>query len=72
MMSNPIKIDSFEHKLIGDIIKEYPETSEVMKKYFDEDCLKRSSFRIKTLEAACIFIGMNQNGLIRELEKTQN
>ena len=66
-----IKIDFFEHKLIGDIIKEYPETSEVMKKYFGEDCLKRSSFRIKTLEAACILIEMNQNGLIQELEKMQ-
>ena len=72
MRPYPIKIDFFEHKLIGDIIKEYPETSEVMKKYFGEDCLKRSSFRIKTLEAACILIGMNQDGLIQELEKTQN
>jgi hypothetical protein len=64
MMPYPIKIDSFEHKLIGDIIKEYPEISEVMKKYFGEDQLKRSGFRIKTLEAACILIGVNQDGLI--------
>jgi hypothetical protein len=69
MMPYPIKKDSLKHKLIADIGKEYPETSEVMKKYFGEDCLGRLSFQIKTLEMACIPFGIDQNRLIQEFEK---
>ncbi len=63
---------SFEKKLIGHIVKEYPETSEVMKKYFGKECLERPSFKIKTLDIACILFGVDQNRLIQEIEKTQN
>ena len=62
----------FEHKLIGDIVKEYPETSEVMKKYFGEECLKRAGFKIKTLEIACILFGVDQNRLIHAFENIRN
>ena len=72
MRPYPIKIDFFEHKLIGDIIKEYPETSEVMKKYFGEECLERPSFKIKTLEAACILFGVNRDCLIHDFEEIRN
>ena len=61
----------FDHKLIGDILKTYPETSEVVKKYFGEDCLQRSSFKIKTLEMACILFGVDQNHLIQEIDRNQ-
>jgi hypothetical protein len=70
--SRLVKNHSFEHKLIGDIVEEYPETSEVMKKYFGKDCLQRTSFKIKTLEIACILFGVDQNRLIQEFEKIQN
>jgi len=72
MMPYPVNQDLFEYKLIGDIVKECPKTSEVMKKYFGWECLQRSSFKIKTLEIACILFGVDQNRLIREIEKIRN
>ena len=62
----------FDDKLIGDIIKKYPETSVAVKKYFGQDCLQRPSFKIKTLEIACILFGVDENRLIREIEKIGN
>jgi hypothetical protein len=72
LMSYSDKCSPFEHKLIGDIIKKYPETSEVVKKYFGEECLKRAGFKIKILEIACILFGVDQNRLIQEFEKIEN
>jgi hypothetical protein len=60
---------SFENKLIGHIVKEYPSTAKVMKKYFGVDCLTRTSFRIKTLEIACILFGVEPNRLIEEINE---
>jgi hypothetical protein len=57
--------------LIADIGKEYPKTSEVMKKYFGKDCLERLSFKTKTLEMARILFGVDQNRLIQEIENIQ-
>jgi hypothetical protein len=71
MMSYPIKEEFLKHKLIADVGKEYPKTSEVMKKYFGKDCLERLSFKIKTLEMACILFGVDQNRLIQEIENIQ-
>jgi hypothetical protein len=64
-----IKKDSLKNKLIEDIIKEYPETSKLLKKYFGEDCLENLSFKIKTLEIACILFGVDQNRLIQEFKE---
>jgi hypothetical protein len=61
-----------QNKLIDDIVKEYPETTEIMKKYFGEDCLKRTSFKIKTLEIACILFDVDPDRMIQEIEKVQN
>jgi hypothetical protein len=63
---------SFENKLIGEIVKEYPETTEILEKYFGEDCLKRSGFKIKTLEIACILFDIDPCRMIQEIEKIQN
>jgi len=71
MMPYPINKNLFEHKLIGDIVKEYPKTSEVMKKYFGQECLERPGFKIKTLEIACILFGIDQNCLVQEFEKSR-
>jgi hypothetical protein len=67
-----IKGESIEYKLIGDIVKEYPETTEVLKKYFGEGCLRRAGFKIKTLEIACILFDVDPYRMIQEIEKIQN
>ena len=71
MMPYPILKDSLKYKLVADIGKEYPKASEVVKKYFGEDCLERLSFKIKILEMACILFGVGQNRLIQEIENIQ-
>jgi hypothetical protein len=60
---------SFENKLIGHIVKEYPQTAKVMEKYFGENCFKRSSFKIKTLEIACILFDVDPNRLTEEMDE---
>jgi hypothetical protein len=72
MTSFSAKNPPLENKLIGDIVKEYPKTTEVMKEYFGEDCLKRTGFKIKTLEIACILFDVDPYRLIEEIGKTQN
>jgi hypothetical protein len=72
MTAYPTKRTILEHKLIDDIVKGYPKTTEVMKKYFGEDCLKRTSFKIKTLEIACILFDVDPYRMLQEIERTQN
>ena len=72
MMQYPAKIFSSEYKLIGDIVRKYPEMSEVMERYFGQNCLKRPRFKIQTLEMACILSGIDQKQLLKEFEKIQN
>jgi hypothetical protein len=71
-MQNPAKIFSFEYKLIGGIVRKYPEMSEVMERYFGQNCLKRPGFKIQTLGMACILFGVNQKRLLQEFEKIQH
>lgn len=42
MMQYPVKDPSFEYKLIGDIVKEYPRMSQIMERYLGKDCLKKT------------------------------
>lgn len=72
MTSYSIKKPSLEFRLIRDILQEYPGMAGVMKKYFGEKCLERPSFKIKTLELACILLCVDQNRLIQEFEKIQH
>jgi hypothetical protein len=72
MTAYSIKRESIEYKLIGDIVKEYPEITEVLKKYFGEGCLKRTGFKIKTLEIACILFDVDPYRMLQEIEKVQN
>ena len=72
MVLNSPESFSFENKLIGAIVKEYPDTAKVMKKYFGENCFKRSGFKIKSLEIACILFGVDPNRMLQEIEKVQN
>jgi len=72
MMPYPAKNSLFEYKLIGDIVRKYPEMSEVMEKHFGGHCLKRPGFKIQTLGMACILFGVNQKRLLQEFEKIQH
>jgi hypothetical protein len=72
MVLNSWESFSFENRLIGDIVKEHPETAKVMEKYFGENCFKRSGFRIKTLEIACILFDVDQNRLIEEMDESHH
>jgi hypothetical protein len=68
----PSKDPSLENKLIGNILREYPQISKIMQIYFGGHCLERPSFKIQTIEMACILFGVDQKQLLQEFEKTQN
>ena len=63
---------SLENKLIGNILKEYPQLARIMERYFGGHCLERPGFKIQTLGMACILFGVEQKRLLQEFEKTQN
>jgi hypothetical protein len=66
------KDPSLEKKLIGNILREYPQTAKVMETYFGGHCLERPGFKIQTLGMACILFGVDQKRLFKELEDLQN
>ena len=68
-MSTLSKDHLLRYKVIKEIVREYPEMSETLNKYFGENCLKRSGFKILSLEMACILFGVEQKRLIQEFEK---
>jgi hypothetical protein len=61
-----------ENRLIGDILREYPQVSDITQRYFGEHCPKRRGFKVQTLEMACILFCVDQNRLSQELEKIRN
>jgi hypothetical protein len=68
----PSKGPFLENKLIGNILKEYLQRTEIMQRHFGGQCLERPGFKIKTLGMACILFGVDQWRLLRKLEETQN
>jgi hypothetical protein len=72
MTSFSSKDPPLENKLIGNILKEYPQMSDIMQKHFGGYCLKRSGFKIQTLGMACIFFDVDKNRLIQDFEKVQS
>jgi hypothetical protein len=67
----PSKDLALENKLVGNILREYPQMSKVMERYFGGQCLKRPGFQIQTLGMACILFGVEQKRLLQEFEKVQ-
>ena len=63
---------SLEYRLIVDIVKEYPQSSEILERYFGQNCLRRPGFKIQTLGMACILFGVDQKRLLGELENIRN
>jgi hypothetical protein len=63
---------SVENKLIGNILREYPQMSELMERHFGEDCLERPGFKIPRLGMACILFGVERKQLLQQFEKIQH
>jgi hypothetical protein len=63
---------ALENELIGNILREYPQMSRIMERYFGGYCLQRPSFKIQTLGMACILFGVAQKRLLKELEDLRN
>ena len=63
---------SLENKLVGNILKEYPQMSRIVERYFGGYCLKRPGFKIQVLGMACILFGVDQMRLLKELEDLRN
>ena len=72
MTSFSAKTPPLENRLIGNLLKKYPQMSEIMQRHFGVHCLKGPGFKIQTLEMACILFGVDQDKLIKELENLQN
>ena len=65
------KPPSLENKLVGNILREYPQVARIMERYFGGYCLERPGFKIQTLGMACILFGVDQKRLLQEFEKIQ-
>ena len=61
-----------ENRLMGNILREYPQMSGIMQRHFGGHCLKRPSFKIQTLGMACILFDVDKNRLIQDFEKVQS
>jgi len=72
MTSFSSKGPPLENILIGNILREYPQMSKIMGRYFGKNCLKKPGFKIQTLEMACILFGVDQKRLLQEFEKIQH
>jgi hypothetical protein len=62
---------SLEGKLIGNILKEYPQMTTVIERHFGGRCLERAGFKVQTLGMACILFGVDRKRLFKELEDFQ-
>ena len=72
MMPCSSKKIPLENRLIGNILREYPQMSSIMRGYFGGQCLQRPGFKIRTIEMACILFGVDQKRLLKDLEDLQN
>lgn len=66
------KCPSLENKLIGDILREYPQMSRIVERYFGGHCLERPSFKILTLETACLLFGVDKTRFLQDCERIWN
>jgi hypothetical protein len=63
---------ALENELIRNILKEYPQMSRIMERYFGGHCLKRPGFKIQTLGMACLLFGVDKNCLLQDFEMVQS
>jgi hypothetical protein len=72
MTSFSAKDPPLENRLIGNLLRQYPQMSKIMQRHFGGHCLKRPGFKIQTLEMACILFGVNQKRLFQEFKEIKN
>lgn len=72
MASFSAKGPPLENRLIGNLLKQYPQMSKIMERHFGGHCLKGPGFKIQTLEMACILFGVEQKRLLQEVEEIKN
>ncbi len=46
--------------------------TEIMERYFGQNCFKKPGFKIQTLGIACILFGVDRRQLLQEFKKVQN
>lgn len=63
------KDPTLENKLIGNILREYPQMSKIMEKNSGGHFLESSSFKNQTLGMAYILFGVDPKRLLQEFEK---
>jgi len=71
MISFSSKGPPLENILIGNILREYPQMSKIVERYFGQDCLKKPGFKIQTLGMACLLFGVDQGRLVRDIREVQ-
>jgi hypothetical protein len=71
-MPYPAENLSLQYRLIVNIVKEYPQSSEILDRYFGQNCLRWPSFKIQTVGMACMLFGVDQKQLLQEFEKIQH
>jgi hypothetical protein len=72
MTSFSAKAPPLENKLVGTLLRQYPQMSKIIQRHFGGHCLKRPGFQIQTLEMACILFGVEQKRLLQEVEGNKN
>jgi hypothetical protein len=72
MTPSSSKGPTLENKLVGNILREYPQMAGIMERYFGGHCLERPGFKIQTLGMACILFDVDKNRLIQDFEKVQS
>ncbi len=53
--------------LIGDVLKEYPETMEVFQKHFGESCLTYPGAQLESIAFGALMHGLDQDKILEEL-----
>jgi hypothetical protein len=72
MTSFSAKTPPLENRLIGTLLRQYPQMSKIVARHFGGHCLKRPGFKIQTFEMACILFGVEQKQVLQEIKRFQN
>ncbi len=58
--------------LIGDVLKEYPETMEVFQKYFGESCFTYPGAQLESIAFGSVMHGLDKDKILEELNECMN
>ena len=72
MMQYPAKNFSFEYKLIGDIVKKYPEMSEMMERYFRQALFeKNQTLKSRRLKWLAFYLALIRSDCFKNLGRSR-